>query len=167
MRRCVMYIYDLSVSMSDKKMSFIENKDLLVAIKEAIDISNNSFSAVRYKRTIEFVELIDDKKMLLRMRSRDETNPTRSLSSLSRALLQNERTKNSNLLDGHLVNGCVFNAKLIDSNKSQKLEIEAMTDSEVIKMLVEIVTNPKYESISKDTLDSVKKILFEALNSIE
>lgn len=162
-----MYIYDLSVSMSDKKMSFIENKDLLVAIKEAIDISNNSFSAVRYKRTIEFVELIDDKKMLLRMRSRDETNPTRSLSSLSRALLQNERTKNSNLLDGHLVNGCVFNAKLIDSNKSQKLEIEAMTDSEVIKMLVEIVTNPKYESISKDTLDSVKKILFEALNSIE
>lgn len=162
-----MYIYDLSVSMSDKKMSFIENKDLLVAIKEAIDISNNSFSAVRYKRTIEFVELIDDKKMLLRMRSRDETNPTRSLSSLSRALLQNERTKNSNLLDGHLVNGCVFNAKLIDSNKSQKLEIEAMADSEVIKMLVEIVINPKYESISKDTLDSVKKILFEALNSIE
>lgn len=160
-----MFVYELSVSMADKKLAFSNNEILLEAIKEAIEISNNSFSAIRYKRTIEFIKLLDDKTMLLKMISRDETNPTRSLSSLSRALVQNEKNKDSKLLEGHLVNGCVFNAKLIGIQKPELFELESITDSDVIKILVEIISDPKYKFISKDVFESVKKILVAALKS--
>ncbi len=158
-----MYTYNLSVAMSDRSFSFYENEEMIPAIKEAISISNSSFSATRYKRSIEYVKLIDEKHILLRMHSRDEINPTRSLSSLSRALVQNERTKQSGLLDGRIVNGCVFHASVI--NSPEPTTINELSNSEVIQILVEMAIGTKYNSIATDTLNSVKQIVIDTLNN--
>lgn len=158
-----MFTYDLSVAMSDKSFSFTNNQEMIQAIKEAIDISNLSFSARRYKRSITFIDFIDDKHILLRMQSRDRINPTRSLSSLSRALVQNERDKNSGLLEGHLVNGCVFNAIVIEEPPSVPA-IEDLSDSEVIQILVEMATGTKYSEIASETLLAVKEVVLNSLN---
>lgn len=81
-----MYIYDLDVSMSDKELIF--DKNLMEAIKQAINIANSSFSAIIYNRKIELVETINNTNIHLRMTSRNPINATRSLSSLSRALVR-------------------------------------------------------------------------------
>lgn len=158
-----MYTYNLSVAMSDKNFSFTEYPEMIQAIKDAIEISNSSFSATRYKRTIEYIDLIDEKHIFLKMHSRDAINPTRSLSSLSRALVNNERMKQSDLLEGRLINGCVFNAQVINSHTPTI--INDLSDSEVIQVLVEMATGTKYSSISTDTLNSVKQVVINALNA--
>lgn len=98
----IMYIYDLDVSMSDKELVF--DKKLMEAIKQAINIANSSFSAIRYNRKIELVETINNTNIHLRMTSRDPINATRSLSSLSLAhLCEMKKEKIQAFLKGTLL----------------------------------------------------------------
>lgn len=159
-----MYVYDLSVAMSDKDIILDECPELINAIKEAIAISNKSFSATRYKRKIELIDFIDSRHMHLKMFSQNEINPTRSLSSLSRALVQNERSKNSQLLEGHLVNGCVFNATVIPKTERTIHSPEDLSNSEVLQILVEMVAGTKYEDVADETLYAIKELLIQKLN---
>lgn len=161
-----MYVYDLSVAMSDRDIVLQNNEELISAIKEAIDISNHSFSATRYKRTLEFIDFWDEKHMHLRMKSRDEINPTRSLSSLSRALVQNEKSKGSNLLEGHLVNGCVFNATVIPKQNNAINSADELSDSDAIQILVKMALRSEYSDIAEDTLRAVKEILIQNINGV-
>jgi len=160
-----MFTYHLSVAMSDNTLTFDDT--LLQAIKEAITISNNSFSAIRYKRSIEYIKLLDPNHILLRMHSRDKIQPTRSLSSLSRALVQNERDKGSGLLEGHLINGCVFNAKVVTDPAIPDGKSDNLSHTELIHLLIEMAFGTKYDSIASQTLDAVKQILIDALNPIK
>lgn len=159
-----MYIYDLAVSMSDKELIFDEK--LMEAIEQAIDIANNSFSATRYDRKIEFIEAINDTSIHLRMTSRDSINATRSISSLSRALVQNELKKGSGLLEGHIINGCVFNTKLLDQTASS---INDLNPTEIVQEVVEIVLGQKFlndreRRLAREASDKIRDIVIEYVN---
>ena len=133
-----MYTYNLSVAMANKKFSFEEYPEMIDFIKEAIIISNSSFSATRYKRTIEFQNTIDEKHIHLIMKSRDEINPTRSLSSLSRAMFSLEKDKGISILDSCTANSCLFNAVIIETPQ-KPVTLEQLTDSYLLKSIIDVV----------------------------
>lgn len=135
-----MYTYYLSVAIANKDFSFSESPQMLDFIKDGIAISNNSFSASRQKRTIEFKELIDDKHMLFVMKSRVEINPTRSLSSLSRSLYDLEAKRGTNLLTNCTSNGCLFNASQI-SEPPHVITLEELSESDslLLKGVIDLV----------------------------
>lgn len=160
----IMYIYDLDVSMSDKELIF--DKKLMEAIKQAINIANSSFSAIRYNRKIELVETINNTNIHLRMTSRNPINATRSLSSLSRALVRNEKEKNSGLLEGHIINGCVFNTKLLNQTTSF---ISNLNPTEIVQEVVAIVLgqkflNDKERILAKEASDKIRDVVIEYVN---
>ncbi len=135
-----MYSYNLSVAMANKKFSYYECPEMIGFLKEAIAISNSSFSATRHKRTIEYKNQIDEKHIHLIMKSRDDINPTRSLSSLSRALFRLEKEKGTNLLEACTSNGCLFNAIVIeDPKKPISLSELQADDSLLLKSVVDLV----------------------------
>ena len=127
------------------------NQESLEIIKEALEVSNSSFSANRYKRTIELdPKLIDEKHIHLIMKSRDEINPTRSLSSLSIAFYNKCKEKNPALLDKVSYNGCIFNAKVIQAPK-QPITIKDLADDDalLLKSVVDLVYSKNEEQKQK------------------
>ena len=159
-----MYVYDMQVSMSDPL--FLFDDVLISAIQEAIQIANASFSAVRYNRTIEYVKKIDERSLHLRMCSRDPINATRSLSSLSRALVRNEREKGSALLDGHIQNGCVFSTKLMEESTSH---ISALPDSEIVQEIISIFfgqaeLNNREKRVARETAEKIRTLVIAYAN---
>lgn len=160
-----MYIYTLEVSMADKDLLF--DDQLVAALKEAIDIANKSFSATRYNRTIEFIRKSEDSTfVILKMSSRDSINPTRSISSLSRALVKNENEKKSGLLDGHIINSCVFNTKATETHSES---ISNLNPTEIVQEVVSIVLGQKYlndkeTKLAKETSQKIKDIVLEYVN---
>ncbi|MCM1298599.1 MAG: hypothetical protein NC228_03440, partial [[Eubacterium] siraeum] len=123
-------------------------------------------SSVRNSRKIEFVKKIDEKNIHLRMTSRDQVIATRSISTLSRALVQNERDKNSGLLDGHIINSCVFNSRLMDQSTSH---IDNLNPTEIVQQTVEIVLGQKFLSdrermYAKEASDKIRDIVLEYVN---
>ena len=108
-----MHIYELNVAMAKQELPLDDT--LINAIKEAIEISNMSFSSTRYGRKLEYIDKIDDYHFHIKMKSKDDINASRSLSSLARALVKNEQNKNSMLLEKYIYNGSVFNTQLISS----------------------------------------------------
>lgn len=84
-----MYIYELSISMADKRIKFHSDEDeLVLAIKRSIEIANKSYSATRYHRHIEYIERINEDKIHIQMTSPEPINPVRCITNLSRALLK-------------------------------------------------------------------------------
>ena len=120
-----MYIYDLEISMSKKNVPI--KPELIDAIKEAIELSNNSFSATRYGRSIQFIKQIDESRIHLQMQSKEPINATRSLSSLSRALVKNENEKGSHILEEYVYNGSVFISKNL--GVKEEASTEATTEA--------------------------------------
>lgn len=157
-----MIIYDLSVMFAGRETAL--SAELLDAVREAIETSNSAFSAVRRKRRTELVGTIDDHHMHIRISSESEINPTRSMSSVSRALVKNEKSKNSNLLDGRIANGCVFRTVLLPKPRGEEIVPSRLTDSEALQILVEMAVGTKYEGIAEETLRSVKELLAQKIN---
>jgi len=160
-----MFLYNLQVSMSDKKLVFDDT--LTSAILEAIDIANNSFSATRYNRKIEFIKKSDDLSFIeLRMTSNDAINPSRSISSLSRALVKNESLKESHLLDGHIINSCVFNTKVIDSKNDRIESIDPVTLAQEVTSIVlgQKFLNDKETKLAKEAYHKIEEVVLEYVN---
>ena len=160
-----MYIYDLEITMSKKNIPL--QKELIDAIKEAITIANNSFSAIRYQRTIEYVKQIDAYRIHLRMKSKDTINPTRSLSSLSRALVKNENQKCSNILENYIYNGSVFLSKTLGSNEEVSSYI---SDTQMVQEIISMVFNQKTmnnrdKDLSKECVEEIRNIVIKYINN--
>lgn len=160
-----MFVYDLAVTMSKKNVPL--ETELINAIKEAISIANNSFSAIRYQRTIEYVNQIDDYRMHLRMKSKDSINPTRSLSSLSRALVKNENTKGSTILENYIYNGSVFLSKTLGSSEEVSSHI---SDTKMVQEIISMVFNQKTmnnrdKDLSKECTEAIRNIVIDYINN--
>ena len=60
-----MNIYYLKLSLSRKSVAISERSDVIDLIKRGIEVSNKSFSAQRYHRSLEYLDLQDPKSVLL------------------------------------------------------------------------------------------------------
>lgn len=160
-----MFVYNLQVSMSDKRLFF--DDALTNAVIEAIDIANNSFSANRYNRKIEFIRKSDDLSYIeLRMSSKNAINPNRSISSLSRALVKNESEKNSGLLDGHIINSCVLNTKVINSDSDTITSIDPVTLVQEVTSIVlgQKFLNDKETKLAKEAYGKIEEVVLDYVN---
>ena len=98
------------------------------------------FSAQRYHRSLEYLDLQDPKSVLLVMRSRDEINATRSLSSLTRAMYSIDKNENLGILEPLTVNGCLFDVSVIDKPLLPlTLDDLAGSDDLLLKATVDLV----------------------------
>lgn len=157
-----MYEYNLSVAMGIKET--IIDERLIEAIKAAIISSNTSYSAMRLKRNIQYVGQTDAYHFNIRMTSRDSINPTRSLSSLSRALIAYVNQNCPGLLDGKITKDSVFRAAVIEEDNSPASG--DISNSDLVKYVVDILTDEKYASVKDETLKSLKDIIAKAIESI-
>lgn len=153
-----MYTYNLSVAMANRQFSFRSHSDIVALIEEAIRISNSSCSATRQKRIIEYHGLIDDKHIYLIMKSQTKINPTRSLSSLSRAFISIAKEKNIPLTDC-ISYSCVFNTIEIEEPK-EPISIDELTDSVLLKSIVDLVYSG--DSVKKTML---KEFMLQYINA--
>ncbi|MCM1431992.1 MAG: hypothetical protein NC180_11070 [Muribaculaceae bacterium] len=159
-----MYIYELNVAMAKQELPL--NDTLINAIKEAIEISNMSFSSTRYGRKLEYIDKIDDYHFHIKMKSKDNINASRSLSSLARALVKNEQNKNSMLLEKYIYNGSVFNTQLISSSKDACSHIsDCQMLQELISMTFNQTTmNNRDKKLSREYTEKIREIVIEYIN---
>lgn len=143
-----MYIYNIKISPMDKNVK-LDSPEWVNAITEAQNIANRSFSAIRYKRIISKLDIVDASTIIARLESRDPINPTRSISSFSIALVKNEDAKQSHLLDGHIINGRVFKTTLVTEDTSQ---ITNLSDIEIVQEIISIFFSKKDLSIQEKEL---------------
>lgn len=160
-----MYVYDLEISMSKKNIPI--TAELVDAIKEAINLSNKSFSATRYGRSIQYIDQIDDYRIHLQMQSKDPLNATRSLSSLSRALVKNENEKNSHILDKYVYNGSVFISKNLGVNEESSTYI---SDTEMVQEIISMVFNQgsmnnRDKQLSRDYTEKLRNLILDYQNN--
>lgn len=159
-----MFIYDLSVAMA-KQESPIDDF-LIEAIKEAIQISNLSFSSVRYGRKLEYMGQIDDYHMHIRMESQEDVNASRSLSGLARALVKNERGKGSSLLEKYIYNSSVFNTRLISGFEDA---VSYISDCQMVQEIISMtfnqaVMNNRDKKLSREYSEKIRKTVIEYIN---
>lgn len=157
-----MFIFYLSVAFANRDFSFSKSPEILELLKKGIVKSNSSFSAARQKRTIEFRELIDDKHMLLVMKSKSEINPTRSLSSLSRCMYEVEAESGQEYLSKCTANGCMFNASVV-KEPPHVITIEELSDND--SLLLKGVIDLVYSSDEKGKA-ALRKFILPYINEM-
>lgn len=158
-----MYEYYIEMKMAMK--NFPINSHLEKEIVDyAMPSANSSLSSIRNNRTISFVKRIDEYTLLIKLTSKDKVNATRSLSSLSYALLNG---KMSDYVSQNAVyNGCVINSKVV------KEEISTITNVSDINILNEVATilfaktdmKPKEKELAREYEEKLRYLIVEYLN---
>lgn len=163
-----MYIYELSISMADKRIKFHSDEDeLVLAIKRSIEIANKSYSATRYHRHIEYIERINEDKIHIQMTSPEPINPVRCITNLSRALLKDAYWID-NFNEENLPNKCVFSTKVLENEKHEK--ITSLSDTEILKELISIfVGQGESDSYTdkkqaREVAEKIREIVIEYVN---
>lgn len=158
-----MFEYYIEMKMAAK--NFIIDSTLEKEIIEtAMPNANSSLSSIRNNRVISFEKRLDDYTLLIKLSSKDKVNPTRSLSSLSNALLNGKMgdyiSKNA------VYNGCVINAKVINEDFS------TVTNVSDICILNEVATilfaksemRPKEKELSRKYETKLRSLIVEYIN---
>lgn len=101
------------------------------------------------------------------MKSKDSINPTRSLSSLSRALVKNENTKGSTILENYIYNGSVFLSKTLGSSEEVSSHI---SDTKMVQEIISMVFNQKTmnnrdKDLSKECTEAIRNIVIDYINN--
>ena len=158
-----MFVYYIEIKMAAK--DFIINSELEKEIVEnAMPTANNSLSSIRNNRTISFEKRINDYTLLVKLTSRDKVNATRSLSSLSNALLNGKMGEF--ISQNAVYNGCVINAKIVNE------DISTISNVSDIQILNEVATilfaknemKPKAKELARVYEAKIQSLIVDYLN---
>ena len=117
-----MYIYYLNLTMADKKIEL--SNEMLDAIIHACKEAETTINSIRNGRK-------------LKLESQTEVIPTRSISSITRAILKGEQR---NLFDKHFYKGSILNATL----DSQEITSASTPDDyQIIQEIVQLFFGQK------------------------
>ncbi len=160
-----MITYILSVKMADPSLK-IDDK-MLSIIKECTIAANETVVSRREKRNFEVLGRYenDEYTIQVRLTSKNSCNPTRSLSTLSRKVLENEYM--SKILEGHTPNGSVFKSKIIDTDEYSTITYKS--DPEIVSEVISIFFNDKMTTAEKDlasdTAEIIRKTVLNYINT--
>ncbi len=130
-----MYIYYLNLTMADKKIEL--SNEMLDAIIHACKEAETTINSIRNGRKFEFLKRIDNYTIKLKLESQTEVIPTRSISSITRAILKGEKR---NLFDKHFYKGSILNATL----DSQEITSASTPDDyQIIQEIVQLFFGQK------------------------
>lgn len=154
-----MYKYLLNVTAANKKASFLP--EVIDAVKLACEETNTSTNSLRFGRHFSFQKQIDDKTFQLRLESKTAIVASRTISSITRALI---RICPADKLETLKYNGSLLTATVIEEAE-EGAEVYANLDPyEVVQTVVEIFfgqavlgNNDKIEA--RKAADQIKDIV--------
>ena len=160
-----MITYLLNVRMADSLLKI--NDKMLSIITECTSSANETVVSRREKRTFKVLGRInnDEYYIQIQLTSRDSCNPTRSLSTLSRKVLENEYM--SQILEGHTPNGSVFKAELVDTDEHSSITYKSDPEivSEIISIFFDDKKNDKEKELASDTAEIIRSTILNYINT--
>lgn len=154
-----MYNYLLNVTASNKKAAF--DDEIINAIKAACEEANSSTNSIRYGRTFSFESQIDKYTVQLRLISDTATIATRTISSITRALI---RTCPAEKLEPLKYNGSLLTATVAAEYEEGAEAYANLAPYEVVQAVIEIFFGQaslgnKDKKIAKNAADQIKDIV--------
>lgn len=147
-----MITYYLDLQMAKKNFEITER--MMELIIDCANIANSTVVSKRNKRTFSVEKRIDKYTLRIKLESRDSIIPSRTMSTLTRAVTQN--TEFYDMVKDNLYNGLIFSTKLINEENSQILQ---MDDTDIISEIINIFFKKDYLPSQKDLVeDTAEKI---------
>lgn len=157
-----MILYKIELKMADKDMK-IDSKLKKIISNCAKEASSTTVSK-KYRRTFSVEDIQpNDYTLIVNINSRDAINPTRTMSTITRAMTRNEEYYN--LVKDHIVNGLIFQTRLISEENETIL---TLSDTEIVSEIISIFFNnnllPKEKSLASDTAEVIRSTILDYIN---
>lgn len=123
----------MNVTASNRKE--LLDDDLMKLIEKSCDIANNSPNSIRYGRKFTLESRIDEYTIQLRLQSRNAIIATRTMSSITRALL---RIADSDKLAPLKYNGSILSATIAEEFEEGVNKYNNLDPHEIVQAVVEI-----------------------------
>ena len=157
-----MIIYKLELKMADKALRIEDSlKSMIIACaKEA----NSTTVSKKYRRTFTVEkEQPDEYTLIIKIASRESINPTRTMSTITRAVTRNPDYYN--LVKDHIVNGLIFNTRLISEENGI---IKTMPDTEIVSEILSIFfkddMTDREKELASITAEKIRPIVIDFVN---
>ncbi len=156
--------YMIELKMADKSFPITDEMKKLIS-QCALEASATTVSR-KNKRTFSVEKRIDEYTIIIKLQSRDAINPTRTMSTLTRAVIHNEKLYS--LVKDHIVNGLIFNTSLLRQNDTQIIHIpDTQIVSEIISIFFKNDYMPKKEKeLTEETASEIRKIIIDYKNKL-
>ena len=153
--------YLIEVKMADKTFPITnEMKELISLCAQEASLTTVSR---KNKRTFSVEKRIDEYTILVKLESRDAVNPTRTMSTLTRAVAHNEKLYG--LVKDHMVNGLIFHTSLLSKQDAQIIHIP---DTEIVSEIISIFFKndymPKEKELAEKTAAQIRTLMLEYKN---
>lgn len=148
-----MIIYKVELKMADKVLKIDDSlKSMIIAC--AKEASSTTVSK-KYRRTFTVEkDQPDEYTVIIKIASRESINPTRTMSTITRAVTRNPDYYD--LVKDHIVNGLIFNTRLISEENGF---IKTMGDTDIVAEILSIF-------FKDDMTDSEKELASIAAEKI-
>lgn len=155
----VRYILDLQMAKKDFEIT----DRMMELISSFAEAATNTIVSKRNKRSFSVLERIDKYTLRVQIESRTSINPTRTMSTLTRAATQNEEFYL--LVKDNLYNGLIFSTSLISTENAQIIQ---MADTEIVSEIINIFFKNSYlpseKELVEDTAEKIREIIIEYKN---
>ncbi|MCM1181028.1 MAG: hypothetical protein NC347_12275 [Clostridium sp.] len=153
--------YLIELRMAEKNLPITARMEELIAdcTKEA----NHTVVSRKNKRTFSIKERIDEYTLIIKLQGQGISNPTRTMSTLTRAVCQNEELYS--YVKNHIVNGMIFNMTLLSQQNSQIIHIpDTEIISEVVAMFFKNDFLPKEKELAESFSNKIRALVIEYKN---
>ncbi len=153
--------YYIELRMADKELPITDEVERLIA-DCAAEASLTTVSK-KNKRTFSVDRRLDDHTLLMKLRSRSSVNPTRTMSTLTRAVTRNEKLWL--LVKDHIVNGLIFNMTLLSQQDSKIIHVP---DTDIVSEIVSIFFKENYapeeKQLAEKYAEELRKLIIRFKN---
>lgn len=157
--------YLIELKMADKTLPISIEMEKI--IDECTQEANETTVSLRNKRIFSLEKRIDDYTLMVKIQSKNTINPTRTLSTLTRAVSRNERMAEILNEGNHIINGCIFNSCLLSEEGSQILHL---SDPDIVSEIISIFFGneytPKEKVIVDETASKIREIIISHKNKL-
>jgi len=147
--------------MADKDLPISEEMERLIA--DCAEDAGQTIVSQKNKRTFSIDSRLDEYTLVMKLRSRDAVNPTRTMSTLTRAVLRNERLWS--LVKDHTVNGLIFNLTVLSQQDTKIIHIP---DTEIVSEIISIFFKrdyvPKERELAEQYAEELRRLVIQYKN---
>lgn len=158
-----MITYYLDLQMAKRNFEITDR--MMELIIDCANVANSTVVSKRNKRTFSVERRIDKFTLRIKLESRDSINPSRTMSTLTRAATQN--TEFCAIVKDNLYNGLIFSTKLISEENSQILQMnDTDITSEIINIFFKKDYLPSQRELVEHTAEQIRNIIIQYKNDI-
>lgn len=153
--------YYIELRMADKELPITDEVEQLIS--DCADEASLTTVSKKNKRTFSVDRRLDDHTLLMKLMSRNSVNPTRTMSTLTRAVTRNEKLWL--LVKDHIVNGLIFNMTLLSQQDSKIIHVP---DTDIVSEIVSIFFKENYapeeKQLAEKYAEELRKLIIRYKN---